>query len=136
VRVPLSDGPLDGMIHEDSSFCGNFNENEDDSNCISIDDVGVKSFNDNRHSYEAVALDCSFAKNNRNKEDKKTKIKINPTSNLSSDKTEKESKQKNDTNEPKMDYVLLILAGLTGGSSEGYVLDLVHTANDKGENLR
>jgi hypothetical protein len=33
----------------------------------------------------------------------------------------------------KADFVLLILAGLTGGSGEGYVLDLVNSANDIGE---
>ena len=32
----------------------------------------------------------------------------------------------------KADFVLLILAGLTGGSGEGYVLDLVNSANDIG----
>ena len=29
-------------------------------------------------------------------------------------------------------FALLILAGLTGGSGEGYVLDLVNSANDIG----
>jgi hypothetical protein len=141
VRVPLSDGPLDGMIHNDSSFCENCNENGNDITGHNEEDINVNSDNDNRHSYEAVALDCSFAKKNKNREnnnnisdDNKTKIKNNLMSKLSSETKEKESIEKNsDITETKMDYVLLILAGLSGGSSEGYVLDLVRTANEKGE---
>lgn len=36
------------------------------------------------------------------------------------------------TKKKQADFVLLILAGLTGGSGEGYVLDLVNSANDIG----
>lgn len=115
----MCDGPLDGLIHEDSSFCDSYNEKNDANHNGSNDnktDV-VKSIDISSHLYEAVALDCSFAKNNRN------------ITSQSGDRNNENS----DINEGKEDYVLLILAGLTGGSSEGYVLDLVHTANNKGE---
>ena len=78
VRVPLADGPLDKMNHEDISHCG-----DDDA----------------RGLYEAVAFDCACV-----------------SSSSSSSAT----------------FSLLILAGLTGGSSEGYVLDLVNMANKQG----
>jgi hypothetical protein len=126
----LSDGPLDGMIHEDSSFCDNCNENGNDITCLSEDDINVNSDN-NRHSYEAVALDCSFAKKNKNRENKsnisgdnKTQIKNNLTTNLSPNKEKENIELNSDRNETKMDYVFLILAGLTGGSSEGYILQM------------
>ena len=76
VRVPLADGPLDGMKHEDASHC--------------VED-------NTRGLYEAVAFDCAC---------------VSPQSSSS--------------------FSLLILAGLTGGSSEGYVLDLVNAANKQG----
>ena len=85
IRVPLCDGSLDDLNHEDSTFIDN---NLKDNNI-----------------FEAVALDCAYV-----------------------DDSER-SKSKNNKNN---DYVLLILAGLTGGSNEGYVLDLVNDAHQKG----
>lgn len=81
VRVPLADGPLEQMVHEDPSNCEGTNGR-----------------------YEAVALDCAFAP-------------TQPTI---------------DEPDRRAQYSLLILAGLTGGSNEGYVLDLVSSANRQG----
>ena len=109
MRVPLSDGPLEDLHEIDSSFC-------------TTDD----------HSLEAVAVDCSFAN---------TEIIGDQSNSLNSGENESDMKKNNKDdvkkelgNEHKKNagFVLLILAGLTGGSGEGYVLDLVNSANDVG----
>ena len=111
MRVPLSDGSLEDLNQIDSSFC-------------TTDD----------HSLEAVAVDCSFAN---------TEIKGNQLNSLNSGGEDESDNMKNNNkdvvkkelrSEKKKNagFVLLILAGLTGGSGEGYVLDLVNSANDVG----
>ena len=110
MRVPLSDGPLEDLNQIDSSFC-------------TTDD----------HSLEAVAVDCSFAN---------TEIKGNRLNSVNSCEVDSDMKCNNKKDNIKKElggekkknagFVLLILAGLTGGSGEGYVLDLVNSANDVG----
>lgn len=106
MRVPLSDGPLEDLNQIDSSFCTT-----------------------NDHSLEAVAVDCSFAN---------TEIKGNRLNSVSSCEVDSYMKCNNKKKElgrerkKNSGFVLLILAGLTGGSGEGYVLDLVNSANDVG----
>ena len=76
------------------------------------------------HSLEAVAVDCSFA----NTETSSIPLDGDVKNDNKSMKKEIGSGKK----KKKADFVLLILAGLTGGSGEGYVLDLVNSANDIG----
>lgn len=116
--MSLSDGPLESMVHQDQE----------------------------ENSFEAVALDCSFAKTtetNKDINEESTLVKENEISAKNSTNQLKKSKEANIMkagNFEKCDdicnvdgkFVLLILAGLTGGSSEGYVIDLVREANQQG----
>jgi hypothetical protein len=93
---------------------------EDPSHCTGTD-----------HSLEAVAVDCSFAYTET------STIPLNSSINeVDSDCKNSNEDMKKDISsgkkKKKADFVLLILAGLTGGSGEGYVLDLVNSANDIG----
>ena len=120
VRVPLSDGPLDNMLHVDEKGC----------------------------SFEAVALDCSLHTPKLckvitgesllekeidisfKKKDCRTDPLVTPNG---GDKAKTEdNEQYNPLHNEDKKYVLLILAGLTGGSGEGYVVDLVNEANQQG----
>ena len=125
--MPLADGPIGMMNNEDESFCSDKSE----------------------RSFEAVALDCSFANPGHAKQ---VSIPNNDVAGMiDTDKDEPmkmkdavyESVHENsrpiisgEKNEKKKDFVLLILAGLTGGSDEGYVLDLVDAANQTGQCIR
>ena len=83
------------------------------------------------HSLEAVAVDCSFAYTETSSiplNSSINKVDSDATSSNEDMKKERGSGKK----KKKADFVLLILAGLTGGSGEGYVLDLVNSANDVG----
>lgn len=109
------------------------------------------------HSFEAVAVDCSYASDSDVTESsndiQKDGLSSTPASdnpaggpevkeiastvpkNASdvpknvSDVPKSETRGGNGSSEKEDKFVLLILAGLTGGSGEGYVLDLVHSAN-------
>ena len=111
------------MNNQDASFCSDKSEN----------------------SFEAVALDCSFANPRDTKE-----IEISHNDTVERNSVDKDAAMKlkegvskgvheesgpivhGEKVEIKKDFVLLILAGLTGGSDEGYVLDLVDAANQTG----
>jgi hypothetical protein len=102
------------------------------------------------HSFEAVAVDCSYASDGAVTESsydfQRDDSNVTPASDGPPGRSEvKESASdvpKNvsavsnsdtaggsDSTENENKFALLILAGLTGGSGEGYVLDLVHSAN-------
>ena len=123
------------MIHEDSSFCTT-----------------------EEHSFEAVALDCAFASHSSKKSKNVGKTsETAETSEISEKSKTSKTSEVNDINEIKKnhnnsnkenispqnsnkenvlkkEFCFLILAGLTGGSEEAYVLDLVNTANEQGRN--
>jgi hypothetical protein len=78
-----------------------------------------------------VAVDCSFANTET------STIPLNSSiseidGDIKNDSTEMNREIGSGQSKKKADFVLLILAGLTGGSGEGYVLDLVNSANDIG----
>ena len=122
--MPLADGPIGMMNNEDASFCSDKSES----------------------LFEAVALDCSFANACHTEQDSiPNNIAVGK---IDTDKdVVKKSKDgvcesvhensrpivSGEKNGIKKDFVLLILAGLTGGSDEGYVLDLVDAANQTGQ---
>ena len=102
------------------------------------------------HSFEAVAVDCSYAGDSDVTESsndiQKDGLSSTPASDNqaggpevkeiastvpknASDVPKSEIRGGNSSSEKEDKFVLLILAGLTGGSGEGYVLDLVHSAN-------
>jgi hypothetical protein len=106
------------------------------------------------HSFEAVAVDCSYASDSAvtvsSNDCQRDELNSTPASDGSAGRSvvKKSASDvpknasdvpKNPSAVPKSDinnspesenkFALLILAGLTGGSGEGYVLDLVHSAN-------
>ena len=96
-------------------------------------------------SFEAVALDCSFhtpklsnltpGESVLEKQiDISAKKDVDPlgTPNEGDNAETEESEENARLNDVDNKYVLLILAGLTGGSGEGYVVDLVNEANQQG----
>lgn len=126
--MPLADGPIGMMNNEDTSYCSDKSE----------------------AMFEAVALDCSFAKsgNVRTGSAQVGVVRNDALRKASGDESVVVKAVLNDLqknvgaimssgeDETKNDFVLIILAGLTGGSEEGYVLDLVDAANEKGSCAR
>ena len=95
---------------------------------------------ENGQIYESVALDCSYADKHFHSELLQEKIATEVhAADGNNDRlqtglfTENDKNTSSNNASSERNYVLLILAGLTGGSGEGYVVDLVNTANKQGE---